>query len=187
MAMPPDIVDPAMLAQHRQALLVQQALQLLARGERERPSLWLGRRSWATSPCRRPNSSPARWQITMTAKAESVTINAVGLSSDARTQEARALARRSRWQTVGVEAELPEAADGEIRLQMELPHGVDGAVLATHLPASADWALLAAVLAQAERSRRGASSGRTYASAAVRLAQRGRAVERPSANLTVRP
>ena len=154
MAMPPDIVDPAMLAQHRQALLVQQALQLLARGEREAAITLAGPEIVGDVAMPPPELQPlfARWQITMTAKAESVTINAVGLSSDARTQEARqALAlAASRWQTVGVEAELPEAADGEIRLQMELPHGVDGAVLATHLPASADWALLAAVLAQAE-------------------------------------
>ncbi len=154
MTLPPEIVDPAMLAQQRQALLVQQALQLLARGEREAAITLAGPEIVGEVAMPPPELQPlfARWQITTTAEADGVQIDALGFVQPGRMEEARQTLTlaASRWQSAGAEAEPPEAADDQIRLRLKLPHNVDGALLATHLPASADWTLLAAAVAQAE-------------------------------------
>ncbi len=152
--LPPEIVDPAALAQQRQALLVEQALQLLARGEREAAITLAGPEivGGVAMPPSELQPLFARWQITATAKAGSVEIDAVGFAQSERADEARqALALAvDRWQSAGTAAEAPDSAGDLVRLRLELPRGFNGAMLATHLPASADWALLGTVLAQAE-------------------------------------
>ena len=162
-ALPAGIVDAEMLAQQRRTLLVEQALQLLARGERNAAIALAGPEIVGNVAMPPVELQPifASWQITATVKAEIVEIDAVGQPYPERADEARQTLSdvSALWRSAadgrgpsGVTADLAQAEQtgGPIRLRVELPQAADGAAPATYLPVVADWALLRAVLAQVD-------------------------------------
>jgi len=165
-ALPDDVVDPETLARQRRSLAVEQALGLLARGERSAAIALAGPDIVGEVAMPPIELQPlfSRWEITATAGAEAVEILAAGQpaprSGGSRVEEARqALADvENAWQPakgdpalagVTVETVSPVGEDGLLQLRVVIPAGADSARLATYLPTGADWALLAAVLGQA--------------------------------------
>jgi hypothetical protein len=156
-ALPPGTVDAAIIEEARQMVLVQQALQLLRRGERDAAAALAGAEITDETAMPPVALQPlfASWHITVTAQPEIVTFDLRAVPSPGREEEARSRmdGLAAAWQSAGAAA----ASTGEIvtvtsandlRVEFAMPISVDGERLASYVPAGADWALLRSALAQ---------------------------------------
>jgi hypothetical protein len=142
------------LAQERQALVVQQALQLLSQGDRRAALALAG--DVLNDPALQPpadrRSLFARWSISATVSPANIEVVASAWPEEARVEEARAALTQvvEAWRT-GTETRRISArlvGENPLRLELRLPAGTTGANLAQALPQRADWVLLRALLNQ---------------------------------------
>ena len=165
-ALPDGVVDEETLARQRQSLAVEQALELLARGERGAAVALAGHDIVGEVAMPPAELQPmfSRWEITATAGSDVVEILAAGrgfldAGPERREETRQAWADMADvWRSatddpalagVTLDVVLPAGEEEPLQLRMTAPVGVDGSRLAAYLPAGADWALLAAVVAQA--------------------------------------
>ena len=163
-ALPSTAVNPAVLAQERRALLVQQALQLLERGQRDEAMALAGEVMGDVDlmPPAHSQSLFASWQMSVTADTQQTAISLLGVPAAGQQAAAQAALDEvlAAWQSLDanrragyaweVETQPSSASDGPVlALRITLPVGASGLPLADVLPARIDWALLRAVLLQA--------------------------------------
>lgn len=149
------------LAQERNALIVQQAVQLLEQGDRDTALALAG--ASITDPALQPPDDRlslfARWTISTTVTNRSIELVADIIVNDERAADAAAAleSTAANWRqneaTRSIEislAELPGGQDGPTayRLTIRLPAGATGVALAEALPVRADWVLLRVLLGQ---------------------------------------
>lgn len=142
------------LAQERQALVVQQALQLLAQGDRPAALALAG--DVLNDPALQPpadrRSLFARWSISATVSPANLEVVASAWPAEDRADEARAALTQvvEAWRTGAETRRISARLDGEnpLRLELRLPAGTTGVSLAQTLPQRADWVLLRALLNQ---------------------------------------
>lgn len=166
-ALPPEVIDPALVAEERRGILVQQGLQLMAQGNREAAMAIAGDQIAAEGLSPAPEAYPlfVGWQITVTATPDALTLEAFGLTRPDRHAAAYAALQAvvQQWQAgvsqAGDEgryrfalAELnpPQEAGGISggHLTIEFPRAANGALLARLLSPRVDWVLLQTVLTQ---------------------------------------
>lgn len=147
------------LAAERQALLVQQALELLDRGDRS-AALALAGDAISDPALQAPDD--LRSLFSAWAASAAMSEAGIALSVDAFPHSDRAEAARSAlqgivegWQdgatTRGIDISLDESSTegaSVLHLRLQLPAGATGVALAEGLPATADWALLRSLLGQ---------------------------------------
>jgi hypothetical protein len=166
-ALPPDVVDPALVAEERRGILVQQGLQFMAQGNREAALAIAGDQIAAEGLSPAPEAYPlfAGWQITVTATPDALALAAFGLTTAERHAAAYAALQEvvRQWEG-GVaqagdegryvftlqESNPPQEAGGVAgaHLTVAFPRAANGALLARLLPPRVDWALLQTVLTQ---------------------------------------
>ena len=148
------------LAQERQALVVQQAVQLIEQGDRATALALAG--DLIQSPTLQPPAEYrnlfARWNVSTEMTEAGVLVRAVATSSDNRSADAQTAldAIVQTWRaTPTTRASNPQLqrldADGapaQFELTLQLPAGRNGVALANTLPVRADWALLRILLGQ---------------------------------------
>lgn len=148
------------LAQERQALVVQQAVQLIEQGDRATALALAG--DWIQSPALQPPAEYrnlfARWNVSTEMTEAGAQVRAVATPSDDRGADAQTAldAIVQTWRaTPTTAASNPQLqridADGaptRFELALQLPAGENGVALANTLPVGADWALLRILLGQ---------------------------------------
>ncbi len=154
--LPADVVDQASLEEERRALLLQEALQQLRRGNEEAAVSLIGEEVVAGDMLPRPEYQAlfANWQITVTVKLFQKTVSIDALARpifQRRVESERALnTLLNRWWTSGVaDAILTEEANG-FRIRLD---GVDAGarlLLIENTPQLSDWELLRGVFLAAE-------------------------------------
>ena len=155
-SLPAGAVDAALIEEAQQVVLVQQALQLLQRGEQDAAEALAGAELKDESAMPPIELQPlfASWQITVTAKPESVAIVAHAMPSPGRETEAQSKFAEfaARVVSLGEEYSVSLVDDAEtspgVEVRLEAPTPVNGAMLAGVVPAGADWAMLRTALAQ---------------------------------------
>jgi len=150
----------AFLEQERQALIVQQAVQLVEQGDRSTALALAG--ELIDSPTLQPppeyRNLFTRWNVFATMSVDGVEVRAEVHVSDERADEAQAALDEivRSWRTAPpLRATNPQAhrisANGEpvrLELALHIPTGGNGVELARMLPATADWAMLRQLLNQ---------------------------------------
>lgn len=166
-ALPPDVADPALAAEERRGVLVQQGLQFMAQGNREAAMAIAGDQIAAEGLAPAPEAYPlfAGWQITVTATPDALALDAFGLTTAERHAAAYAALQEvvRQWEAgvtqTGDEGRYtftlaefnPPQEAGAVsggHLTVEFPRAANGALLARLLPPRVDWALLQTVLTQ---------------------------------------
>lgn len=161
-ALPPDAINPAVVAENRRAIKVQQALDFLAEGNQNAARALAGPAIQAEELQPPPNARTlfTNWQVTMTIQPAATDLTFVALPSPEQQAVAEsALATLiEQWRGSGLPADFTVewsqlaavAAGGPapLRLQVNLPAGASGQALVNALPIGANWALLRALLAQ---------------------------------------
>ncbi len=171
MAQTPSIqVDPVEIAEEKRIASVQQALQLLQRGNQEAATAIAGPEIVAAALA--PQTSlplVSGWQVTVTITPEStVAIFVAAVASDGAERARTAFQTRMRpWQDSAdgnVDVEEESAANGRSfwHIEFVLPTRDDALALAATLPPSPDWALMP----------RCSTTGGSSASRPLRLTQR---------------
>lgn len=149
------------LAEERQALVVQQALELLERGDRP-AALALAGDAIADPALQAPADSRtlfASWAATAAMSEGGIALDIEAAPLPDQVDAARAALQEiiKRWQegaaTRAAGAELQEkngtgSAAPLLHLRLRVPAGATGVALAEALPGTADWALLRSLLAQ---------------------------------------
>jgi hypothetical protein len=159
------------LAEERKALIVQQALELLERGDRT-AALALAGDAIADPDLQPPatlRSLFSAWAATASMSEGGITLDVTALPNTDRAEDAavalsgivqgwrEGAATRNAGAELQIEtqagADAAKAADGQVRtnplhLRLHLPAGATGVALAQTLPGSADWALLRSLLTQ---------------------------------------
>ena len=160
-ALPSDLVDPTQLAEERDAILIQQALQLMEQGNREAALAVAGDQIAADAlvPPAEAASLFVGWQITVTAAPDAVQMVIVGLTTPDRAEAATAALQQvvATWQTgiagdaggmsVTLDPATPDPAGG-IRVMLDFDTAANGFLLAHLLPPRPDYALLRSLLTQ---------------------------------------
>lgn len=148
------------LAQERQALVVQQAVQLIEQGDRATALALAG--DLIQSPTLQPPTEYrnlfARWNVSTTMTEAGVLVQVVATPNDERATDAQAAldAIVQTWRaaptTRTANPQLRRIdADGAptlLEVSLQLPAGGNGVALANTLPVGADWALLRVLLGQ---------------------------------------
>ncbi|MFO7633207.1 MAG: hypothetical protein R6W76_11735 [Caldilinea sp.] len=148
------------LEQERQALVVQQAVQLVEQGDRTTALALAG--DLINAPALQPPAEYrnlfTRWDVSTTMSARGVEVRADVHADDSRTEEAQAALDKvvQTWRTSpALRAMEPQArrtsADGEpgrFELTLHIPAGSSGVELSSMLPPASDWALLRQLLGQ---------------------------------------
>ena len=162
-SLPPSSVDPALVEEAQQIVLVQQALQLLRRGEQDAAAALVGAKISDETAKPPVELQPlfSSWQITVTAEPASVALNIRAMASPGREGEAQSEMAElaARWQSEaaritsqggGMSVSLAEGGSPPqaVGARIEAPISVDGEMLASAVPVGADWALLRSALAQ---------------------------------------
>ena len=149
------------LAEERQALIVQQALELLERGDRP-AALALAGDEIADPALQAPadlRTLFASWAATAAMSEEGITLDIDATPLPDQAEGARSALQEivKRWQegatTRAAGAELQEKSGTDstaplLHLRLRVPAGATGVALAEALPGAADWALLRSLLAQ---------------------------------------
>ncbi|MFN8469096.1 MAG: hypothetical protein U0X20_26295 [Caldilineaceae bacterium] len=150
------------LAEERQALVVQQALELLERGDRA-AALALAGDAIADPALQAPGELRtlfASWAATAAMSEAGITLDIDAAPLPDQVEAARAALQEvvKRWQegaaTRTAGAELQEKNGGDaaaaplLHLRLRVPAGTTGVALAEALPGTADWALLRSLLSQ---------------------------------------
>ncbi len=150
------------LAEERQALVVQQALELLERGDRS-AALALAGDAIADPALQAPGELRtlfASWAATAAMSEAGITLDIDAAPLPDQVEAARAALKEvvKRWQegaaTRTAGAELQEKNGGDatatplLHLRLRVPAGTTGVALAEALPGTADWALLRSLLSQ---------------------------------------
>lgn len=143
----------------RRSILVQQALQVLAKGETEAAIALAGAeiQDAALAPASELQNLFAKWHVSSTVTVDGTTITALAYSAEGQTDVARNMLQNvvTRWQTnstahsVTLEfGEQDRDGDNPLRLEIEAPANTSHLVLAQALPDNANWALLRSLLTQ---------------------------------------
>ena len=149
------------LAEERQALVVQQALELLERGDRA-AALALAGDAIADPALQAPGDLRtlfASWAATAAMSEAGITLDIDAAPLPDQVEAARTALQEvvKRWQegaaTRTAGAELQEKNGGDaatplLHLRLRVPAGMTGVALAEALPGGADWALLRSLLSQ---------------------------------------
>lgn len=171
--LPPGSVESSLIEEGRQIVLVQQALQLLQRGEQEAAAALAGSEITAGSAATPPDLEPlfAAWQITVTAKPSAVAVDIQAFPQPGKEVDAQGQLEKlvQAWQAVVVGPPATEAgrlvsaveldaSSGALRLRFQAPAEDVQSQWASHVPTRADFALLRSALfqlapEQVERSR----------------------------------
>ncbi len=161
-ALPPGSVDPNLIEEGRQIVLVQQALQLLQRGEHEAAAALAGSEITAESAAAPAELHPlfAAWHITATAEPDTMHVEIEGIPEPGREVEAQGkleslslawqaeLLRAPAGEGLLVSGVQSDARTGALRLRLQAPATSFGKTWATYVPAGADFAFLHSALAQ---------------------------------------
>ncbi|HAJ36834.1 MAG TPA: hypothetical protein DCL15_14215 [Chloroflexi bacterium] len=159
-ALPATAGSSDFLAQERQALIVQQAVQLIEQGDRATALALAG--DLIQSPTLQPPAEYrnlfARWNVSTAMTAAGTSVRVVATPDEDRSADAQVAldAIVQTWRaTPTTRASNPQLrridADGVptlFELTLQLPAGGNGVALANTLPAGADWALLRVLLGQ---------------------------------------
>ena len=148
------------LEQERQALVVQQAVQLIEQGDRATALALAGEliQSPALQPPTQYRNLFARWNVstTMSERGVEVQVNVDANEGEGEDAQAAIEAVVQNWRTTpALRAMEPEVrrvsaagAPAQFKLTLHLPAGSNGVELARVLPTDADWALLRVLLGQ---------------------------------------
>ena len=164
-ALPPELVDPAQLAEERNAILVQQALQLMEQGNREAALAVAGAAIAAAAVGPPPPAAGGffGWPITVTAAPDALQMVVVGLTTPDRAETAtNAFAQVVETWQAGLADDAASrqtrvildttaagsAADPSVRVTLDFAQGTNGFLLARLLPPRPDYALLRSLLTQ---------------------------------------
>lgn len=148
------------LEQERQALIVQQAVQLVEQGDRDTALALAG--DLINDPSLQPppeyRNLFARWDVSTTLSESGVEVSAVAQAGEGRSEEAYAaldrivqtwrMSQSLRAMDPQVRRIAAEGAQEQFEMTLHLPAGSSGVELANSLPLSAEWALLRQLLAQ---------------------------------------
>lgn len=149
------------LAAERQALIVQQALELLERGDRSAALALAGDAisDPALQPAEDMISLFSSWAASAAMSEAGITLDIDAFAQPDRIDAARAALQQivEGWQkgqaTRGISVSLEDKASQDesaplLHLRLQLPAGTTGVALAEALPGSANWALLRSLLGQ---------------------------------------
>lgn len=149
------------LEQERQALVVQQAVQLIEQGDRATALALAGEliQSPALQPPTQYRNLFARWSVSTTMSARGVEVQVNVDANEERNEDAQAALEAvvQNWRTTpALRAMEPEvrrvsaagASLAQFELTLHLPAGSNGVELARVLPTDVDWALLRVLLGQ---------------------------------------
>lgn len=148
------------LEQERQALIVQQAVQLVEQGDRSTALALAG--NLINDPTLQPPSEYrnifTHWGVSTAMSGGGVEVRAIAQASEGRIEEAQAALEHiaQTWRASPslrsmdpqVRRPSPEGAPGQFEVALHIPAGNSGVGLANALPMSAEWALLRQLLAQ---------------------------------------
>lgn len=154
--------DAAALAEERSSILIQQALDLMATGNREAALAIAGDQITAETltPPLQSYGLFSAWQITVTASPSTIQLVALAEPYPDRLDPARTalqevtkiwqdgLATAGHAHQVSLSETTTEAGAAALRLQIDFPAGGNGALLARLLPPRPDYALLRTLLTQ---------------------------------------
>ncbi|NJN83895.1 MAG: hypothetical protein HC802_17540, partial [Caldilineaceae bacterium] len=201
--LPADAADPAVLADQRQDVMVQQALQLLELDQREAAMAVAGEQltSQDLLPPENTRTLFASWDVTTTLTLDRASIELVGVTYADRHDAAReaALELVDNWQTalsaeerrayqVDLDERVPaNGASGAMTLRVEFPSDMTALALARSLPSQADWALLRTLLLEVsphQSVKRGLLWQEVTLSQPLDLATTGEQWKNMAANLT---
>ncbi len=159
--LPADVVDPAVVAEDRRFILIQQALDLMEQGNRVAALAIAGDQIAADTLLPPPQAASLfnGWQLTLTVSPEAMQLVALGLTHPDRHAEALGALESlvDIWEngTAGEAYELrlddipaEVSLQSGVRLQIDFPAAGNGARLARLLPPRTDYALLRGVLTQ---------------------------------------
>ena len=146
------------LENERQAIRVQQALEVLAQGETDAAIALAGPdiQNAALAPAPELQSLFANWQISSTLTAENTTVALLAYPAAGQEPAARNALQNiiTRWQTASTDHTIQfdegatSAADAPLRLHIEMTARTSPLPLIQALPDNANWALLRALLTQ---------------------------------------
>jgi hypothetical protein len=148
------------LEQERQALIVQQAVQLVEFGDRDTALTLAGDliNDLALQPPSEYRNLFTRWDVSTAMSDRGVEVRAVAQTGEGRAEEAQAALDRivQSWRTSQplramdpqVRRISAEGAPEQFEVSLHIPAGNSGVELANALPLSADWAMLRQLLAQ---------------------------------------
>jgi hypothetical protein len=159
-ALPDSTSGSDFLEQERQALIVQQAVQLVEQGDRTTALALAG--ELINDPAVQPPSEYrnlfTRWDVTTAMSERGVDVRANAQISEGRAEEAAAALDRivQTWRTSQplramdpqVRRTSETGAPEHVEITLHVPAGSSGVGLANTLPMSAEWALLRQLLAQ---------------------------------------
>jgi hypothetical protein len=159
--LPAEVVDPALVAEDRRFILIQQALELMEQGNRVAALAVAGDQitTDALIPPRQAASLFNGWQITLTVTPETIQLNALGFTHADRHAEALAGLEEvvEIWENGAADQpynfqleEIPAELNLQsgVRLQIDFPPAANGFLLARLLPPRPDYALLRGLLTQ---------------------------------------